>query len=208
MLHTQSAHRPAAWLGCVLAVLLLVACGGRGKPVVYAVDSGATILAFGDSLTDGVGAPEAASYPRQLAALTGWDVVEAGVPGETTSGGRERLADVLEATEPDVVLLALGGNDMLRKQSTQRMRDNLAAMLSEIQAAGAQPILLAIPEPTLFGLDDHPAYAALAEQRDVPLIAGVFSEVLEQSRLRADRIHPNAEGYRIVAERVARALGY
>lgn len=196
--------------GIGFLVLLLVALGGcrGGSTPVYSVTEDQTILAFGDSLTNGHGAAPGRSYPEQLAELTGWAVIKSGVNGETTQTGLARLPGVLQDTQPDVVLLCLGGNDFLRQHSTQSTRANLRELIARIASSGAQPILVAAPEPTLLALSDHPVYEELAREHGVPLISEVMSETLKKSAWRSERFHPNAQGYAQIAQRVAAALGF
>ena len=182
-----------------LAAAPLAACGR--KPRRYAaVPAGTTVLAVGDSLTFGTGAPGGSSYPARLAELTGWKVVNAGVPGNTSTQARERLPSLLGEHGPRLVLLSIGGNDFLRKLPEDQTRANIAAMLDEIHAAGAQPVLIAVPRPAVMAallrsLDDHPLYEALAEERRVPLFASGWTRVLSDPALKADQIHANAAGY-------------
>lgn len=193
----------------VLVPLLFLLCGCRGWSThVYVVTADQTILAFGDSLTNGYGAAPGQSYPEQLAELTGWVVIKSGVNGETTQAGVARLPGVLQDMQPDVVLLCLGGNDFLRKLNTQTTRANLQELIGLIVSSGAQPILVAAPEPTLLALSDHAVYAALAREQGVPLISDVMSDTLKKSAWRSDRFHPNAQGYANIAKRIATALGF
>jgi len=184
----------------------LAACGRR-TPRYAAVPPGSTVLALGDSLTFGTGATAEAAYPVRLAELTGWRVVNAGVPANTSAQARERLPQLLAEHTPRLVLLSIGGNDFLRQVPEAETRANIAAMLGEISAGGAQPVLIAVPRPALMAallrsLDDHPLYEALAEERRVPLFASGWAKVLSDPRLKADQIHANAAGY----ERFAREL--
>jgi acyl-CoA hydrolase len=191
-------------LGLVAAPL--AACG-RKPPRYAAIPAGSTVLALGDSLTFGTGAAGGEAYPARLAGLTGWNVVNAGVPGNTSAQARQRLPSLLAEHAPKLVLLSIGGNDFLRQVPEGETRADLAAMLDEIRAAGAQPVLIAVPKPALIAallgsLDDHPLYEALAQERRLPLHAAGWAKVLSDPGLKADRIHANAAGY----ERFARDL--
>ena len=189
-----------------LAAASLAGCG-RKAPRHAAIPVGSTVLALGDSLTFGTGAIAEAAYPRRLAELTGWQVVNGGVPGNTSAQARQRLPGLLAAHSPAAVLLSIGGNDFLRQVPEEQTRASIAAMLDEIRAAGAQPVLIAVPRPAILAallgaLDDHPLFESLAEERRVPLFASGWAAVLSDPALKADRIHANAAGY----ERFAREL--
>ena len=192
-------------LSCLLP--LIVACGSSSTSnTLPALDSDAVILAFGDSITYGTGARPDQSYPAQLSNLIGRKVINAGVPGETSGGGLARLPKVFSTASPDLVLLCLGGNDFLKRQDRQLTRKNLHAMISWIQLQDVPVILLAVPELS-FGFSGtlKPAgiYRELAADLKLPLIENALTEVLSDRSLKADPIHPNAQGYRQLAEAIA-----
>ncbi|MBC7944570.1 MAG: arylesterase, partial [Burkholderiales bacterium] len=116
-----------------MAVVLATACSSNALPKLAAND---VILAFGDSLTYGTGASEAESYPAVLAGLIGRKVIREGVPGETTEEGLRRLPAVLDEHEPALLLLCLGGNDLLRRIDETAIAANLRAMLVIAKQAG------------------------------------------------------------------------
>jgi acyl-CoA thioesterase-1 len=195
--------------------VFLAACS-RSRPVRgSAGPAGATVLALGDSLTYGTGAPPGQGYPEALAALTGWQVVNAGVPGDTSAQALARLPGLLAQHTPALVLLGIGGNDFLRRVPEAATARQLRALCEQVLAAGPQLLLVAVPRPTLAAavtrtLADHPIYAELAAELKLPLHAGGWSAVLSDPALRSDEIHANAEGYRRFAEGLrdtARATG-
>ncbi|MBT9569077.1 MAG: arylesterase [Thiobacillus sp.] len=187
------------FLIAVCIALLLVAC--ERAPTLTPLGPNDVIVAFGDSLTHGTGASDDTAYPAVLASLTGRTVINAGVPGETTQSGLQRLPEVLADHRPRLVLLCLGGNDMLRKQPAATTENNLRLLVQTIRASGAQVVLIGVPEPKLFGgVPDF--YTRLADDMQLPLEKDVFNDVLKDNRLKADPIHANAAGYRLVAERL------
>jgi acyl-CoA thioesterase-1 len=191
------------FLVALLALFLLAACDRA--PTLPKLDSQDVIVAFGDSLTHGTGASEDTAYPAVLATLTGRTVINAGVPGDTTTTGLERLPAVLAEYEPRLVLLCLGGNDMLRKQPEAATENNLRLLVQTIRASGADVVLIGVPAPKLFG-GAPDFYGRVAKDMGLPLEQDIFIDVLKDNRLKSDPIHANAEGYRMVAERLAEFL--
>ena len=164
------------------------------------VPAGSTVLAIGDSLTWGTGATPDTSYPDVLARLTGWQVINAGVAGDTSAQALERTAGLLAEHQPALVLLCIGGNDLLRRMDEAATRSNLERIARVVLGSGAQLLLIAVPRPTLTArftgsLSDHPLYGELAQRLQLPLHRQGWSEVLADERLRADAIHANADGY-------------
>lgn len=188
---------------------LLSACGRQPKRA--AVPAGAPVLALGDSITYGTGAAPETSYPAVLAQLTGWSVVNAGVPGDTSQGALARLPGLLQEHAPRLVLVSIGGNDFLRGVPVSATRSNVREICRQSAAAGAQVLLVAIPAPSALAaatgmLGDHALYGELAEELKIPLHAGGWSKVLGDATLRSDPIHANARGYEAFAQGLAETL--
>jgi acyl-CoA thioesterase I len=199
----RAALRSVVALG--LAVPLLAACSKRQTLQGQPVPAGAVVLALGDSITYGTGAPSDASYPSVLAGLTGWRIVNAGVPGDTSAQALARASALLAEHQPALVLLGIGGNDFLRRLDESATRANIERVVQMCRGAGAQVLLIAVPRPTLAArvtgaLDDHPMYGDIAERLQVPLHRQGWSEVLAQEALRSDAIHANAAGYAAFAK--------
>lgn len=188
-----------------IATLVLAACSDSG-PRMQPLERDAVVLAFGDSLTHGTGAKRGQGYPDVLAELINRPVIAEAVPGETTADAMPRLQPALDQHQPALVILCLGGNDMLRKRDRGAMYARLESMISAIRAQGAQVLLLGVPEPKLIGLSAEPGYAELAKRLKVPIENKVLAQVLSDRDLKADPIHPNAAGYRQIAEAIAEFL--
>jgi lysophospholipase L1-like esterase len=187
-------------------VLALLAAGCRDQgPRLQALPEQAVILAFGDSITAGNGASHDASYPAVLQQLTGWQVVNGGRPGEISAEGLRRLPGLLRRHRPDLVVLCHGGNDMLRRLDAHKTAAHLAAMIEMIRRSGAQVVLLSVPRPGLL-LKAAGFYREVAKRYRVPLENKVLTEILRDDSLKSDLIHPNAAGYRRLAEAVAALL--
>jgi acyl-CoA thioesterase-1 len=187
----------------VLATLFLAACDTNHQLRPLADD--AVILAFGDSLTFGTGAPKATSYPNVLANLAGLTVINKGIAGEQTAQGLARLPAVLEQTKPNLVILCHSGNDILRRKSKDQARQNLEAMIDLIQASGAQVLLLGVPD---FGLFFSAAdfISQAAENTQVAYVPDLLPDLQGDKSIKSDTVHFNAEGYAQLAQGIYKSL--
>src|SRR3954465_15023066 len=192
------------YLFALALALLLAACSAQPVqlPKLAADD---VVLAFGDSLTYGTGAAHEQSYPSVLGQLIQRPVVNAGVPGETTADGVARLPSVLEEVHPKIVLLCMGGNDMLRKMDRATTEANLRAMVQLAKQRGVAVVLIGVPEPVLFG-GTAAFYGNVAKDYHLAFEDRILREVLFDNRLKSDEIHPNASGYRLLAQAIADLL--
>ncbi len=197
----------------VLFAALLAACSGKkAEPLA----PGSAVLALGDSITAGYGLAPEQAWPAQLAARTGWKVVNGGVSGDTAGDALARLPALLEAHAPKLVLVALGGNDMLRKLPEAQTRGDLARIVALARGAHALPVLIATPKPSVAGavfqrLAAPPFYAELAQELQMPLLEEAIPAVLSNPEFKLDPLHPNADGQTALAGKLfdgLRRLGY
>ncbi|HEX8145502.1 MAG TPA: arylesterase, partial [Pyrinomonadaceae bacterium] len=169
----------------------------------------------GDSLTAGLGLSAAESYPSLLqkrleADGYRYEVVNAGVSGDTSAGGLRRLDWALDG-DVRFLILELGANDLLRGQSVREMKKNLGEIIERAKARGVRVLLAGMYAPTNAGADYQrevqAAYQSLAREHEVPLIPFFLDRVAGiESLNQPDGIHPNVEGTKIVAETVYQAL--
>ena len=176
-------------------------CGS--EPQQDILPAGSTVVALGDSLTYGYGANPKTAYPTVLAELSKWNVVNAGVNGDTSADVLTRVNKITEQN-PDLVLLGVGGNDVLQRISPDTMRANIIATIDTLQSNNIDVVLIAEPyfsTSALFGkVSDNPLYEDIAETEGIPLYSDGWSTVLSDDALKSDKIHANAAGYRQFAE--------
>lgn len=214
-----------------IPILLLVACnqaperGASSSPEPAAVADEEPIagperriLAFGDSLFAGYGVGEANSYPAQLEEALRAEginarVINAGISGDTTAAGRQRLAFTLDAQDspPQLVLLELGANDMLRGLDPAGAQENLAAMLDELSERGIPVLLMGMRAPPNYGPDYQrrfdAIYADLAQREGVALVPFWLEAIYQRPELfQSDRLHPTTEGLGILVEATKKAV--
>jgi acyl-CoA thioesterase-1 len=216
------------WIRALAASVIAacIACDGREAPApareqprrtapapeTTPTRSGAPrIVMLGDSLTAGLGLPVDAAYPALLqkrldAEGLRYEVVNAGVSGDTSAGGLSRLDWALQG-DVRILVVALGGNDALRGLPPDQLRRNLAQIIEAAQRRGISVILAGMESPPNWGRDYnvsfHKVYTTLASQYHVPLVPFLLQGVAGSDTLnQADGIHPTAEGARIVADNV------
>ena len=196
----MNSKRHNALISLLLAIIIgvgLAACSSPAKLPHLADD--AVIVAFGDSLTFGTGVEAAQSYPAVLEKMISRRVVNAGVPGEVTVDGLSRLPEILEREKPALLLLCHGGNDQLRRLNQQQAANNIREMSRLAQKRGVAVVLIAVPAPGL-ALSPPSMYREIAKELSIPIEEEILSTVLADSSLKSDYIHPNAAGYRRLAE--------
>ena len=201
------AHLRASARALICAVVLLAV----SVPALAA----RTVLVFGDSLSAGYGIPQDAAWPSLLAKRLeqnrlDYSVTNASISGETTSGGRTRLAAALDKAQPAVVVIALGANDGLRGLPVKTMRDNLAAMAEAAQKKNARVLIVGQRLPPNYGpyaTQFHEAFAAVAKEKKTALVDFLLDGVATRPELfQADNLHPTAEAQPMLLETVWQGL--
>lgn len=204
-------NRTVSLARAFLALAVLLLAGACGQPKEAALPPGTRVLALGDSLTAAHGVAPDEAWPPLLAKRTGWVVTNAGISGDTTGGALQRLPGLLEEHTPALVLVTLGGNDMLRRLPQAQTVANLGQILALVKARGAKAVLLATPKPSIAGavfnnLSAADFYKVVAREHQVPLVEDPFADVLSNTDLKADQLHPNAAGHARLATEIFEAL--
>jgi acyl-CoA thioesterase-1 len=199
-----------AFLSLVLASLLALPASAAA-PGGAAQEAEPVIVAFGDSLTAGLGVAAYEAYPALLADILRregyrYRVVNAGVSGDTTAGGLRRVDWVLRA-RPVVAIVALGANDGLRGLSVAEMRANLERIVRRLQESGARVLVAGMRVPPNLGdeyaRDFAAAFPAVARRTGAALMPFLLDGVAARPALnQPDGIHPNAAGHRVMADRI------
>ena len=196
-------HRISAWL---LAALALLSACTDSSPGLPRLTENAVILAFGDSLTYGSGAKKNQSYPAALSQLTARSVINAGIPGEVSAQGRERLPALLDQHRPELLLLCHGGNDLLRHINQEITRSNIESMIEAAAQRNIPVILIGVPNPGVMFLESADLYGEIADKYKLVYEGGILPDVESDSALKSDRIHPNTAGYQRIAEALYRLM--
>lgn len=185
----------------IFLIILCSICYGCSNSTDHAntLAKDATILAFGDSLTYGTGANKGEDYPSVLATLTGFTIINAGIPGEISSKGLQRLPSLLDQHRPDLLILIHGGNDILRKLSRTELKNNLLAMFNEASVRNIPVVSFGVPEPGLF-LKSADTYQQLDDETEIPFELSLLPDIIGDTSLKSDIAHPNAKGYKKLAK--------
>jgi acyl-CoA thioesterase-1 len=216
---------PAIWVVVAIAVVTTVGCAAPSTDqppevpsptaVVPTPTAATTITVLGDSLGAGLGLPESEAFPAVVEGMLrerGHDVrvLNAGVSGDTTAGGLNRLDWILQQT-PDILVVELGGNDALRGQPLENIEANLRQIVRRARQRGARVLLLGMDLPTNYGPDYTRGFAEIyervAREENATLVPGFMREVgIDPDLLQPDGLHPTAEGQRRLAASLVPAL--
>jgi len=192
------------WLLLVLAALASACSGDRFEKIQNIRSPGETIICFGDSLTEGVGAGEGEDYPSVLSRELVLPIINAGARGDTTALALQRIEAVL-SQNPRLVIIFLGGNDFLRQVPREETRKNLEAIVRRIQGNGAMAAIAGM-RLGLFTDEYAPIFEETADRFGALYIPAVMKGILSDAKLRSDPIHPNGAGYRLVAARIGEKI--
>ena len=193
----------SCFLFACLAALLL--CGCEAK-IRNANSPGETIICFGDSITYGTGADKGEDYPSLLSDLLRRDLINAGVAGDTTREALARLdSDVLELN-PYLVIVEFGGNDFLERLPKQETLSNMKEIISRIHESGAIVALCDVSGSVIMS-GYREDYRKLARETGSIFIPRLMQGILVNPAFKYDEIHPNSKGYKIIAEKIHRAVG-
>jgi acyl-CoA thioesterase-1 len=192
----------------MLAVAIAIFFGWRSRSWSYAnlpPTAYGPWVAFGDSLTEGFGAPPGGDYPSQLGARLGVPIRNMGVSGDTSANGLARLPAV-EALSPRVVLLCFGGNDVLQNRSRTEMISNVGTMVERLQAGGSFVVLIGVRGASLVGDRNSSIFRDLAREKKALYVPDILDEIFNSPSMMSDYVHPNEAGYGKIAERIEQAL--
>ncbi len=187
-----------------LLVIFLTGCGT--KTDILNLDSkGKTIVCFGNSITKGVDTEERSDFPSLLSKKISLPVINAGVGGDTTQDALLRLKEVL-AKEPKIVLVEFGANDFFQKIPKAETLKNLDGIVKRLQQKGVIVVLLHI---RLGMLDEYiSGFKKIAKKRKALLVKDILKDIIDNPSLKIDSIHPNAEGNKVLAERIFKEIGF
>ena len=192
-------------LGCTLSFLFFIPFGCARYEVKNIHSSGEEIICIGNSITAGSGVSKKESFPYFLSELLDYPVINAGRNGETSFDGLRRLeADVL-TYQPRLVIIEFGGNDFLRKLPLSQTINNIRIITERIQQKGAM-VAIADVSSGIIMRDYRESYKKLAYKTKAIFIPNLLQGIITNPTLKTDAFHPNAEGHRIIAQRVYQVI--
>lgn len=188
---------------CILGFSLT---GGFNKEVIININTtGKNIICFGDSITQSKGADKGKDYPSVLSKLTGMQVINAGINDDTSAGGLKRLESDVLSKDPLLVIIEFAGNDFLFKIPVPETIKNVEEMIKSTQSKGAMVAIVDISSGIIMG-SYKDGFKRLANKYNAIFIPGVLEGIITEPSLKSDVIHPNSQGYKIVAHRIYRQI--
>ncbi|OGX18352.1 MAG: hypothetical protein A3K83_06345 [Omnitrophica WOR_2 bacterium RBG_13_44_8b] len=197
-------------INIIVVLALLCSCalvpGGCAKREVKNLDSkGMNIVCFGDSITFGYGVMQGEDYPAVLSKMVPMPVINAGMDGDTSVEALRRIESDVLGKDPFLVIIEFAGNDFLEKIPLETTVSNIKQMVKLIQDRGALVAIVDI-SAGLFLRDYCLAFNKLAKEEGAIFVSSVLSGIITNPSMKSDFIHPNAKGYKIIAQRVHRTI--
>ena len=187
-------------------VLVFIVLNGCAKREIKNIDAkGTGIVCFGDSITFGYGATPGEDYPSALAKMVNIPVINAGIDGDTTSEALKRVKSDALDRNPLLVIIEFSGNDFLRKVPREVTLYNIRAMVEQIQVKKAMVALVDI-SAGMFLAEYRKELSKLAREKEAIFIPHILSGIITNPRMKSDFLHPNASGYKMIAQRIYRAI--
>ena len=191
----------------LIAVLGITACGGTNyEDISNLNNSNTAIVCFGDSLTKGYGANKGEDYPSVLASIMGQPVINAGKNGDTSAQGLARIQQDVLSHKPRIVIVEFSGNDFIEKVSKETTRQNLNQIIRHCKQSGSIVVLVHCKIGFLTSDPYLEIFRELAKQHNVLLIEDILDDIFANPARMSDPIHPNAQGYALMAQRIAQIL--
>lgn len=191
-------------VGIFMVVTVFYFVWGSGENISQVSSTNAKIIAFGDSLVEGVGSTEGNDFVSVTGRSLGVSIVNKGKRGDTTAMGLARIDEVL-AENPGVVILLLGGNDALRRISKKTTFENLGTIIERLQSSGATVVLLGV-QGGILGDGYESNYRTLAKKYKTAYVSNILEDIIGRAEYMSDGIHPNDRGYAQIALRVSGVL--
>jgi len=181
-------------------------CGCAKREIKNIDSKGKNIICFGDSITFGYGAEPGEDYPKAMCPLLDYPIMNAGVDSDTTIRGLERFQEEVIDKEPLLVIIEMGGNDFLKKVPMETTMNNVSTMIDRAQESGAM-VAIADISSGMFLREYRSRFARLAKEKNVIFIPEILRGIITNPSMKSDFIHPNAAGYKIIAQKICLAIG-
>lgn len=188
----------AVFLVFVIGVIFLFV---RGNATISLPQNGTTIVVFGDSLVQGIGAEAGGDFPTQLGQLISTPVINAGVAGDTTTDALLRFESDVLAQDPKIVIILLGGNDVLQNVAPDKTFTNIETMIARSRSYGASVIVIGV-RGGLHNTEYKQRFKELSRVYEAAYIPDVHKDIFRNKELMTDAVHPNSAGYSIIVQRV------
>ncbi len=188
---------------CVLISVFIIGCARRQ---IANIDSqGKNIICFGDSITAGYGADPGEDYPAQLAKMVNMQVINAGITADTSQDALKRIESDILDKNPLLVIVEFGGNDFMKKIPLEETLKNTEEIIIRIQAGGAIVAVADVSNNMIMG-NYRKEFKRLSKKYNTIFIPKLFTGILTNPSLKSDFIHPNAQGYKLIAQRIYLAI--